>query len=60
MNMRKYACTLVHYSCGRVMYGIHMFSICRARSTLILEASFKEGRMKRGREEGAWGEVRRL
>lgn len=55
MNMRKYACTLVHYSCDRVMYGIHMYSICRARSTLILEASFKEGRMKRGREKGAWG-----
>lgn len=28
--------------------------------TLILEASFKEGRMKRGREKGAWGEVRHL
>lgn len=60
MNMRKYAYTLVHYSCDRVIYVIHMFSICRARSTVILEASFKEGRMKRGREKGEWGKVRRL
>lgn len=25
MNMRKYACALVHYSCDRVMYGNHVF-----------------------------------
>lgn len=60
MNMRKYECTLVHYSCDRVMYGIHMFSICRTRSTLSLEGSLKEGRMQRGREKGVWGEVRHL
>lgn len=55
MNMKKYACTLVHYSCDRVVYGIHMFFICRARSYTNSRSFFQRGKDEKRKRKGSMG-----